>query len=103
AINLSVIRRKMDQSPAGAISPAVHSRMEEIEQSIHFLTDQIHNLSLDLRPPMLDDLGLVPTFRWFISQFRQRNGLEVKLAVDDEIQSPIPGPVAVTMYRVLQE
>ena len=98
-LNFSVIRKKMGNS----LASKVESRMIEIEKAIELLSDQVHNLSLDLRPPMLDDLGLVPTFRWFLNQYQERSGTIIKLSVEEIQEKAIPNQVSVTMYRVLQE
>ncbi len=98
-LNLSVMRRKLDKSQPEKIRP----RLEEVEQSIELLSKQIHNLSLDLRPPILDDLGLIPSLRWYLNQYEDRSGLSIDFSVNAETEQLVPKPVSVTMYRVLQE
>jgi len=98
-LNLRVIRKKIENT----CGMNVLNRMEETEESIERLSEQVHDLSLDLRPPMLDDLGLVPTLRWFLYQYGERSGLEVDFSVLEKKGTIIPGSVSVTMYRVLQE
>lgn len=98
-INLSVIRKKLNISE----NSKIHARMQEAEKSIEALSDQVHNLSLDLRPPMLDDLGLVPTLRWFLKQYHERNGIKLTFTHENPDESEVPDQIAVTIYRVLQE
>lgn len=98
-INFSVIRRKIDS----VLDNKMRNRMGEIEQTIEHLSEQVHDLSLDLRPPMLDDLGLIPTFRWFVAQYQDRSGLKIDFTVSITEESNLRSQVAVTMYRVLQE
>jgi len=52
---------------------------------------------------MLDDLGLIPTLRWFVNQFQERNGIQVHFSVEGVAVVNIPNQVAVSMYRVFQE
>ncbi|MCX7677337.1 MAG: sensor histidine kinase, partial [Alteraurantiacibacter sp.] len=59
-------------------------------------------LSLDLRPPALDDLGLVPAVRWYLEQFGQRSGVVVKFCVRGT-ERGVPSLVALAVYRILQE
>ena len=60
----------------------------------------IRNLAVELRPPVLDDLGLVPAIRKYITQFEQRYGLTASFSVSGE---RVHGPTALALYRVLQE
>ncbi|MFK5954420.1 MAG: ABC transporter substrate binding protein [Desulfobacterium sp.] len=98
-INFSVIRKKINGTQAAGIN----TRMEEIEQAIEGLSDQVHDLSLNLRPPMLDDLGLIPTVRWFLNQYHERNGIKINFSLENNQDIPVPNQVAVAMYRVVQE
>jgi len=64
--------------------------------------DELRTISLDLRPTMLDDLGLEPAVEWFAKQFDERRGIRVyreyRLGED-----PIPPMVATAAFRILQE
>ena len=76
-INFSVIQRKIGVGQSARLK----GRMDEITKAIELLSDQVHNLSLDLRPPMLDDLGLIPTLRWFSNQFQERSGTHIYFSI----------------------
>jgi signal transduction histidine kinase len=59
-------------------------------------------ISSDLRPMMLDDLGLVPAAEWLAQNFTQRTGIRCHLSIKDpdlELQDPF----ATALYRVMQE
>jgi len=56
----------------------------------------------DLRPMILDDLGLEPTLRGYIRQFTEKNKIEVNLAVIG-FKGRLPQPVEVAVYRIVQE
>src|SRR5262249_56590265 len=43
---------------------------------------QVRNLSLDLRPAMLDDLGLVAALRWYVDRQAQRAGFTARFVAD---------------------
>src|SRR3972149_4407195 len=66
-INLQAMRRLDKQ---GLHAP----RLEEGIVIIDHALQQVRNLSLDLRPSMLDDLGLVSTVRWYMNRQMQRTG-----------------------------
>jgi PAS domain S-box-containing protein len=84
----------------------LYSTIGENLSDIHYLIDkasrQISELSLDLRPSMLDDLGLVPTLRWFINKTAKRTKLNVKLETID-IGKKLDSDIETVLYRVTQE
>ena len=43
---------------------------------------QVRAMSLELRPAMLDDLGLVPALKWHVDRVSQRSGLSVQLVAE---------------------
>ncbi|MDR4463046.1 MAG: PAS domain S-box protein [Nitrospira sp.] len=67
----------------------------------HLLT-QVRTLALDLRPSLLDDLGLVPALRWYANRQATRNGWTLSLSVEDMTER-VPSPIEVACFRVVQE
>lgn len=61
----------------------------------------IREMAVDLRPPVLDELGLVSAIRKYVAKFQERHGITVKLIITEELS--IPGEEAVALYRILQE
>jgi PAS domain S-box-containing protein len=58
-------------------------------------------IAADLRPLMLDDLGLGPAVEWLAHSFTQRTGIPCQLSVDDEVD--LPEPYATAVFRIVQE
>jgi PAS domain S-box-containing protein len=58
-------------------------------------------IAADLRPLLLDDLGLAPAIDWLASNFTQRWGVACKLNVDEELE--LPEPYATAVFRIVQE
>jgi PAS domain S-box-containing protein len=73
-INLKII--------APGVPAQVIGRLDDSIQLLDRLVRQVRQLSLDLRPPLLDELGLVPTLRWLVDQQAQRAGLRVTFAAN---------------------
>jgi signal transduction histidine kinase len=42
----------------------------------------VRDLSVDLRPPVLDDFGLVTALRWYVDRYTKRTGLEVDMVIE---------------------
>ena len=59
-------------------------------------------ISADLRPLMLDDLGLLAALEWLAEETSRRHGFQVDLAVD-EVSGSLAEPLASQVYRIVQE
>ena len=59
-------------------------------------------ISLKLRPPLLDDLGLVPALRWYLDQQVQRAALHVEFFADPAVER-IDAAIETACFRVAQE
>src|SRR5262249_14423813 len=66
------------------------------------VVQQVRTLSLALRPPMMDDLGLVAALRWHVKGVTERTGLPVLLEADS-ITERLPAGVERACFRVVQE
>ncbi len=59
-------------------------------------------ISADLRPLLLDDLGLLAALEWLAEETSRRHGFTVDLAVDEQTGA-LPEPLASHLYRIVQE
>lgn len=78
------------------------TRLHESIEIIDGLIQQVRALSLDLRPSVLDDLGLAAALAWYSERLQQRTGLSVTFT-DTLGQMEIPPLVATTCFRIAQE
>ncbi len=62
----------------------------------------LRNLSLLLRPSMLDDLGLVPALKWQAREVARRSGLKIKVDAED-VADDLPDEYRTCIFRVVQE
>ena len=63
---------------------------------------RVRDLSLLLRPSMLDELGLVPALQWQVREVARRSGLKVKM-IADEFDEDLPEAPRTCVYRIVQE
>jgi PAS domain S-box-containing protein len=61
----------------------------------------VRRISADLRPLVLDDLGLVPAIEWVAQNFTQRTGIPCELLVDESLE--LEEPFATGVFRIVQE
>jgi PAS domain S-box-containing protein len=59
-------------------------------------------LSSELRPGLLDDLGLFPAMEWYVGEFMHRSGIECKL-IYPAIEPDLETSLKTTIYRIFQE
>jgi signal transduction histidine kinase len=59
-------------------------------------------LSLDLRPSLLDDLGLVATLRWYVDRQARWAGVSSRF-VSDPAEVVVPAEIEVVAFRIVQE
>jgi signal transduction histidine kinase len=78
------------------------TRLEDSLALIDRVLQQVRALSLDLRPSMLDDLGLVPALRWYLNRQAERAGFSVELHTDQTAERFAPD-VETTCFRIAQE
>jgi signal transduction histidine kinase len=62
----------------------------------------IRNMTLLLRPSMLDDFGLLPALEWQAREVSKRTGLRVQVSAD-EAAGELPDELRTCIYRVVQE
>jgi len=75
-----------------AIVPVIRDAVEECRR-----------IQMDLRPSMLDDLGLLPTLSWFFRRFQTiYSGIRVEQEMTI-VESEMPNPLKIVIYRVIQE
>jgi len=75
--------------------------LEVLEVAVQLL-ENVRNLSLDLHPPLLDDLGLVEALRWHLGRVGERGKLQVHFEAPQAIPA-LPPDVSMAFYRIAQE
>lgn len=88
---------------AEGIAPAVLvEKVSELSSMTDEIIGQVRRISAELRPGVLDDLGLVAALSWQTREFEKRTGIRCSLRVelpDEAVRSEL----STTVFRVLQE
>ncbi len=77
-------------------------RITETRTLAHQTLRAIRNLSIDLRPSALDDLGLLPALRWYVKEYQQKFPIEVDFQADG-FKKRLPAAMETALYRIVQE
>jgi signal transduction histidine kinase/ligand-binding sensor domain-containing protein len=94
-INLQMLKRLPDEEKRG-------QRVADTVDLVDRMIRHVRALSLDLRPPLLDELGLVPALGAYLEAQAQRSGVAFDL-VADGVPAGIPPEVQIVVFRVIQE
>jgi two-component system sensor histidine kinase UhpB len=78
------------------------TRMEEMKRVVNDLIGRMRDLSTSLRPPMLDELGVLPTLLWHIERFEKQTEIAVEFR-HANLDRRFPAKVELTAVRVVQE
>jgi signal transduction histidine kinase len=84
-------------------SPVIQQRAEELRSVAADTLDEVHELSRQLRPSVLDDLGLPAALERYTAECRRRFGLRVELAMHGLDGQRLPAAVETALYRIVQE
>ncbi|HJP93775.1 MAG TPA: PAS domain S-box protein [Pyrinomonadaceae bacterium] len=96
-MNLHTVQRVCGVSEAGSY---IRDNIEAVDEALRMVRD----LSVDLRPPILDDLGLVTALRWYVERYRKRTGLEVQVSIELTDQDErLPRDLETACFRIAQE
>ncbi len=63
---------------------------------------ELRDLMVDLRPPMLDDAGLVKAMEWYAGEFTRRTGIQVEV-LDSMVSKQPDGTRDLALFRIVQE
>jgi signal transduction histidine kinase len=101
--SLTAIKMDLDMVlndlPSGYDS--VSRKIKEVIERVTSTSIDVQRISSELRPPILDDLGLSSALEWYCEEFGKRSGLNISVMLDDVQTNDINKDLA--MYRVLQE
>jgi signal transduction histidine kinase len=81
-----------------ALAPRLKQSLEVVER----VQEQVHDLSLNLRPSMLDDLGLEPALRWLTKRQAALAGLQAEVRADP-LEQRLDPMIETECFRVAQE
>jgi signal transduction histidine kinase len=90
------------QSAIGGATPAASAKLEDTAAILDRLLGQVRQISLNLRPSTLDDLGLVPALRSLLDEQGRRASVTMRLTADNMPEN-LSLEIQTTCFRIAQE
>ena len=96
-LQAEICERLFDSDPVRA-----RSELTELKEAVNDTFQKVRGFIFDLRPMMLDDLGLTPTLKKSIEDYEQKSGLACNLTISGKDQR-LPPHTEVTIFRIFQQ
>jgi signal transduction histidine kinase len=99
AIKFSLEKAAIQAKPDQSLTELLQTIIATVQQGI----DEARRLMSDLRPSMLDDLGLITTIAWFLKQFRTiYSHIHIEETIGIE-ETDLPESLKIVVFRIIQE
>jgi PAS domain S-box-containing protein len=96
---LKLIMEVAPRLPAEAMS----NKLVQAQALVTELIEQVSHMTLDLRPPMLDDLGLLPTLLWHFNRYSDLTQIQVQFKHVGIENKRFSTEIETAAYRIVQE
>lgn len=93
---------KLLEKPKKPAAPVLREKIAAMMKLIDLTVQSVRRISSELRPGVLDDLGLLSAIEWQANEFQQRSGTacDVSIAAD---KRPVPPEISTAVFRIFQE
>jgi len=95
-LQAEICQRLFDRNPDRA-----GDELKNLKTAAGTTFQKVRDFIFDLRPMMLDDLGLVPTIRRYVEAFEEKTGISTQLRILGD-ERRLPGHIEVMMFRSVQ-
>ncbi len=101
---LTGISRRLDMLASGGaeMAPEVAEHLDELREQTDTVLDGVRRFSQDLRPPVLDDLGLLPALKWLAIALEEQDGIAANIRMLGEPRR-LPRDTELALFRIAQE
>lgn len=99
---LTALRMELSLAIGQARDAATREQIRRSRELVEKTVRIVRNISLMLRPSLLDDLGLGAALQWQLDEFSRRSGISVRFT-GAEVGEDLPEAVATCVFRIAQE
>ncbi len=98
-LDLSMLQSELSESDATTV---LVSKVEQMSEKVSETISAVRKISSDLRPSILDDLGLVTALKWYAEQFEKRFNITCQMDLN-ELQTNLSKEANTAVFRIFQE
>jgi len=80
-----------------------HNRIDELRTIASHILDDVHRLALQLRPSVLDDLGLPEAIRKQVAEYQKHHPIQIDVMIIGLDDQRLPPTIETALYRITQE
>ena len=101
---LASLSRSLDSLITGEknLKKTMVDRLEKLREMANSALEGVRRFSQDLRPSILDDLGLVPALEWLISDLEKNHGIKTSVVISGSRRRLTP-EIELAVFRIAQE
>lgn len=99
---LTSLKLSLELIPRDSLPSDVQDSINQAQDLAYQLLGRVREMSLDLRPAMLDDLGLLPALLWLFERYSNQTKIRVDFA-QSGLDRRFPPGIETTAYRIVQE
>lgn len=99
---LTALRMELSQVIGAIPASASRERLQRARQLVEGTVEMVRDISLMLRPSLLDDLGLGPALQWQLERFSSRSGIPYVFE-GAEVGEQLSDPIKTCVFRIAQE
>ncbi len=97
-MDVAWLNKKINPEPG-----PVYDKLKDLLALIDTTVKTVRRIASELRPSLLDDLGLEAAMEWHLEEFERRSGIEQHLTIEDETAATLPDSLKIGLFRILQE
>jgi PAS domain S-box-containing protein len=101
--NLTALTISLDGVSRLALDGVIRGKITEIQELTKHLIAEVNALSVELRPRVLDDLGLIPGLLSLFSRFSTQTGVEIDFKHTGIERKRLAPEIEISAYRIIQE
>jgi signal transduction histidine kinase len=97
SLDAALIERQLNP-----VQPQVAQNLKDLRTNLAEVAEEVHDLSRQLHPSILDDLGLAQAVQAECASFTKKTGIALTF-MPDAIPGSVPQPLALCLYRIIRE
>jgi len=97
-LRTEICEKMLEKQPEG-----LRQELISLKEMVRSSLQDVRKIIFELRPMMLDDLGIIPALKRYIADFQQKNGVAVEFEAINNNRIRLGSALEITVFRIFQE